>query len=310
VKSTAQLIVIDFPLEISEITHSLQDKPDLQFEFLKGIFDPKNASRQDIQPPSHVVEKYIDLLCQYQPEYVYNFLRTNDSYRLEEALDICAMARVKDSVAYLLERTGDIKGAFKIILDTFKAELDSFGEKFVGTLLPSPEFQSQKEKVEHILQALLQLCQRTSSKVDETTRESMWLSVFDFVLSESKKFSETQNQQLQDAFKAIRSDVLNSVMGYIKLPEILQKIIENLNSGQFKDIKPILLRMLDTYNYEEILLQTTNHLLVNDVQQSLTNLSVLSHQSVTSDSGVCCLCDRAAAVESVDGTVDDVIVFK
>jgi hypothetical protein len=49
VKSTAQLIVIDFPLEISEITHSLQDKPDLQFEFLKGIFDPKYVNTHNSQ---------------------------------------------------------------------------------------------------------------------------------------------------------------------------------------------------------------------------------------------------------------------
>ena len=27
------------------------------------------------------------------------------------------MARVRDAIAYLLERTGDIKGAFKIILE-------------------------------------------------------------------------------------------------------------------------------------------------------------------------------------------------
>ena len=34
-------------------------------------------------------------------------------------LQICAMARVRDAIAYLLERTGDIKGAFKIIQEVF-----------------------------------------------------------------------------------------------------------------------------------------------------------------------------------------------
>ena len=29
------------------------------------------------------------------------------------------MNRVRDSIAYLLERTGDIKGAFKIILEVY-----------------------------------------------------------------------------------------------------------------------------------------------------------------------------------------------
>ena len=78
----------------------------------------------------------------YQPKMVYSFLKTNENYRLEEALDvselgsyfilvtfpfsspfnhthpqICAMAKLVDATAYLLERTGDVKGAFKLTLD-------------------------------------------------------------------------------------------------------------------------------------------------------------------------------------------------
>ena len=34
------------------------------------------------------MERYIELLCRYQPEAVYNFLRANDNYRLEEALEV------------------------------------------------------------------------------------------------------------------------------------------------------------------------------------------------------------------------------
>ena len=47
-------------------------------------------TKQEIAPPSHVVERYIELLCRYTPEAVYNFLKSNDSYRLEEALDVSA----------------------------------------------------------------------------------------------------------------------------------------------------------------------------------------------------------------------------
>ena len=55
--------------------------------------------------------------------------------------------------------------------------------------------------MEHILQALLQLCQRTSNKVDDKTRESMWLSVFGLVLSLPNKFKTTQNAHLQEGNK-------------------------------------------------------------------------------------------------------------
>ena len=90
------------------------------------------------------MERYIELLCRFQPEAVYNFLKINDNYRLEEALDVrlfrrhlpllnfcnlcqfptychsskvCSKARLNDATSYLLERSGDAMGAFKLILE-------------------------------------------------------------------------------------------------------------------------------------------------------------------------------------------------
>ena len=113
----------------------------------------RSQTKQEIAPPSHVVERYIELLCRYQPEAVYNFLRINDNYRLEEALEVsvfnlitsllnesrkisfiehryktkncmviipfqvCSKARLNDATSYLLERSGDAMGAFKLILE-------------------------------------------------------------------------------------------------------------------------------------------------------------------------------------------------
>ena len=52
-------------------------------------------SKQEIAPPQHVVEKYIELLCRYEPEQVYTFLKSNDNYRLEEALDVSLPASIQ-----------------------------------------------------------------------------------------------------------------------------------------------------------------------------------------------------------------------
>ena len=49
----------------------------------------RQVGKQELNAPSHVVERYIELLCRYQPQDVYGFLHTNDNYRVEEALDVC-----------------------------------------------------------------------------------------------------------------------------------------------------------------------------------------------------------------------------
>lgn len=48
----------------------------------------RQVGKQDLSAPSHVVERYIELLCRYQPQDVYGFLHNNDNYRVEEALDV------------------------------------------------------------------------------------------------------------------------------------------------------------------------------------------------------------------------------
>ncbi len=48
----------------------------------------RSQTKQELAPPLHVVERYIELLCRYKPEEVYMFLKSSDNYRLEEALEV------------------------------------------------------------------------------------------------------------------------------------------------------------------------------------------------------------------------------
>lgn len=40
-RATARLVLLDFPLDLAEVTYKLQANPAEQFNFLQGIFDPK-----------------------------------------------------------------------------------------------------------------------------------------------------------------------------------------------------------------------------------------------------------------------------
>lgn len=62
----------------------------------------RSLVKQEIPPPSHVVERYIELLCRYQPEAVYNFLRANDNYRVEEALDVSSVIEIMKPADYIV----------------------------------------------------------------------------------------------------------------------------------------------------------------------------------------------------------------
>jgi hypothetical protein len=312
VAGAARLVLMDFPLELSEVTHRLQATPDLQFRLLQGIFDPKQVGKQELGAPSHVVERYIELLCRYQPQDVYGFLHSNDNYRVEEALDVCSKAKLMDATAYLLERSGDILGAFKLIRETLGKELEVISEKYYrqdSSAATDKDLCGWVERVEGILMALLTFCQRNSSKLasEDKARQSLWFPAFDRVHDLQRKYKDSRNQKLVDLYNGMISTILNAMLGYVSLQDILQKIIQD-PSYQFKDIKQLMMGMLETYNYEETLLKTTNHILVHDVRGSLNHLCTLVQQGVSPYTRQCVICSRPAD-SLADGSKDDVIVF-
>lgn len=103
-------------------------------------------------------------------------------------------------------------------------------------------------------------------------------------------------------------------------------------SYQFKDIKQLIMGMLETYNYEEVyyisvylyyksideglfhylyvqtLLKTTNHILIHDVKRSLAHLHSLVQRGVSPNNHLCIICSRRAD-SLADGSKDDVVVF-
>ena len=79
------------------------------------------ADRQANLEPG-VQERFIDLMCEYQPGNVHNYVKTADGYRLEETLEIVRKHQLSEATAFLLEKTGDVHGAFNIFLEVSTSE--------------------------------------------------------------------------------------------------------------------------------------------------------------------------------------------
>jgi hypothetical protein len=65
-------------------------------------------------------------------------------------------------------------------------------------------------------------------------------------------------------FRGFIQTILSSMMGYVALANILNKILQEHSSASFWEYKEIIFGILENYNYEDTLLQTTNRLLARD----------------------------------------------
>ena len=103
--------------------------------------------------------------------------------------------------------------------------------------------------------------------------------------------------------------ILNSMMGYIALPAILQKIMQDpaYNTGKFGEVRELILGMLETYNYEQTLMKTCKNLLNHDIHVHLKSLTSAAIRGYIPRGDNCYLCNKQF-INQTD--TDTVVVFR
>lgn len=82
--------------------------------------------------------------------------------------------------------------------------------------------------------------------------QALWFPLLDSVVEPQQKLP-SDNPHVA-VFKEAGRQVMNCMMGYIELPAIMAKIIQEFtfSEGRFGDVKDLVLGMLSTYNYEKV----------------------------------------------------------
>uniref|UniRef100_A0A8C1T8B0 VPS8 subunit of CORVET complex n=1 Tax=Cyprinus carpio TaxID=7962 RepID=A0A8C1T8B0_CYPCA len=203
----------------------------LAFQFLKCLLNP--SFREGLNPQTvlrlgpDLHELLVDLQCQFSPQQVTAFLKTSQDYRLEEAIQITEKHKLHEATAYLLEKKGDVQGAFEV-------------------LLQSDEVQSLLRRVEEALHDIIALCQRSSHGLNQQQRE--------VCVCVSKCSVSPDCFSLSSALKELTMKVLNSMSSFIAPPAIIQRILQDpvYGKGKLAEIQGLILGMLETFNYEQV----------------------------------------------------------
>ncbi|KAG0275322.1 Vacuolar protein sorting-associated protein 8 [Linnemannia exigua] len=221
-------------------------KPRL-FAYLRGLLEPSNIPAADRAPPmdgdytlgSHskmenetgrligasaitdpeIHEQYVELLCQYDPSGVYDYLERHqdNSYRLEKVLKLCENAGVVDAVVWIMERSGNVGGALSKVLEIVQERIDMLAglvkskeDGKVQDVFWSMEEQSNMRaslvRLRGVLNVGKQLCERRSQKVKilshttstaptpsksvaESDTETLWFRLLQVFVAASRKMT-------------------------------------------------------------------------------------------------------------------------
>ncbi|WAR10580.1 VPS8-like protein [Mya arenaria] len=263
-KQAAQMVFNNLAVSLADVVKQLKSEETVLFEFLQG---------------ASIFELYIDLMCKFRPNDVYNFIKPNEGYRLEQTLAILS------------------------------GKLKKLTENLLGSSDGNKDMSCQFNEAEAVLLVIIQLCQRNSNKMDEQTRESLWFPLLDALMFPQRRIKDIDNKEILNDFKKLTHHVLNNMMGYIALPAILQKIMQDpaYNTGKFGEIRELILGMLETYNYEQTLMITCKNLLNHDIHMHLRNLTSVAAKGYIPRGEQCRICVKRF-INQQDS--DTVIVFR
>ncbi|KAK8771493.1 hypothetical protein V5799_025264 [Amblyomma americanum] len=207
---------------------------------------------------------------------------------------------VLDATAYLLEKAGDVQGASAILLENLSQRLQLCAQEAEGA--------SQREQLLQAawsqLQAVIQLCQRSCPRLSAAEREALWFPVLETVMAPQRQLRSTLGADKD--FLSLTHHLLGSMMGFVALPQILHKLMQDpaYSSGKFGEVRQFIMKMLGTHNYEKALLHTTSRLLSSDVHLHLCQLKAAANRAYVSHTATCATCNKGFSEPG------DVVMFR
>ncbi|KAL8062990.1 hypothetical protein ABFX02_02G181400 [Erythranthe guttata] len=201
----------------------------------------------------------------------------------------------------------------------------------------------KKEVVADILDIVhgcIRLCQRNSPRLKPEESEHLWFQLLDSFCeplmdsgndttdSARKVVKDTIDGSINDVedeegskfkwkvskcnegahmmrklFSVFIKEIVEGMIGYVRLPQIMLKLLSDNGNQEFGDFKLTILGMLGTYDFERRILDTAKSLIEDDTYYTMSLLRKGASHGYAPRSLVCCICNSILAKSSSDSRI-------
>ncbi|CCI47046.1 unnamed protein product [Albugo candida] len=318
-------------LYLREILHGHHEEQDgfsnmSDEDAIRELLDRSNLRL--LEDPA-VQERFIWLLCEFDPSGVLYFLESHNGYRVETCLKLCREYKITDAEAYLLERTGDTSGSLSLILQTLELKLKALKPALRGLnagtytneltitsrqISANVGLSASKESIiETIeqgrdalktLEVALAMCRRNTLRHQDQQAEKLWFTLLDKLLRIQAAVKRALNKSpasrvirggAQTAFQVALNElirvVLERMVSSVSLKAILFKIVNEHGKDAFGEFRSTIFGILDTYIYEKNICKTANDLISVDLFDQIQQRQRSRLHPYASPSDLCAYCN-------------------
>jgi len=338
-KKATKLVTMDLGVDLVEaVNQVVRGRNDsAAFEFLHCLFEMTDscsagpADIDDWQIDPSVCERYVELLCRRStPEAVTAFVRSHDGCRPEKLLEICRQFHVSEAVVVLLEKSGDVSGAFEEAVRALRAKL-SVIVRFDDLARSRPE---QLRAVRDIVESVISLMNRSSQQLEELQLRQLWFTLFDLLIENYNRligrrldssrsdgggesccqvadsgssFSECGSTSDRDEYRSVLQHAVGCMVSCVPFTAVLDHVVElgeeDGIASCFGNVRDLLTSVMDACRYRRTLYTTCARVVQKDVSGALGGLAVAARSPISPRFGACSACHQ---VLNETGKTDEV----
>lgn len=267
------------PTKLNKILDKIESNSLLKYSLLAALFQLvqfKEEEESKLELSAEILENYLALMCQVEPEYVTSHLQGSHGCRLDEALKIVQTMNHKDAEAIMLEKLGNYEEAFNLLLKRLEESLSLCYQTNVSDV-----------NAVQVTTQLAALCRRSAGTLD-------WMPLVETVLHQHSDNNVQKAEMLRGKLLKI---VLESLSGTTALSTVLEQILKHplATSGTIGDIRQLLTSVLTHSRYEQTLVETTSRLVSLEIHEALKETLRNSGKGCSSDSLICPICRQKFA---------------
>ncbi|XP_050236032.1 uncharacterized protein LOC126686054 [Mercurialis annua] len=270
------------------------------------------------------VLKFLETFDSYRVEHCLRLCQKYDitdgaAYLLERVGDVGSALLL--TLTQLDDKFVNLDVAVESAISTTSVK-GSIGMDYYNNVLKMKEV----DDVHSILNACIGLCQRNTPRLQPEESETLWFRLLDsFCAPLMDSFSDERvlkgdnhigmlnetfyGQEdeiiikwniskshknaavLRKLFSQFIKEVVEGMIGYVRLPSIMSKLLSDKGNQEFGDFKSIILGMLGTYGFERRILDTAMSLIEDDTFYTMSLLKKGASHGYAPRNLVCCICN-------------------
>ena len=245
--------------------------------------DENNIINDDKNFISTTLGIYIELLCELgQKDKVLRKLKQCPLYPIEKCISICEKYQVKDALIYLYRLWGDFQNAYKITLNLIEEDYNSLFNNITSDIFKNKEFDEQINNFNKIVNQSIDILVENQSQntkknsfiiIEPSDTDNLWFQILNKLYSISMKYDiqlksmSEKRKKYGILFEEVLSDnikdILEKMSIYVGVRRILDEVSQKNKEAGYKEFKPILLKIFETYDNQNFIMNSVTKLLVN-----------------------------------------------